>query len=201
MNSRAPTAARKPRISATNSCVGEREPPQQLAARRCVASRSSRVAARPRPLPGARSRMPSWRRASARRRTSRRAQPSRRARPAGRSDRRTSRRARARARRSRDAAVVAVDVLQHATGPAGEADPEDRADVRVGDRPRTPSSRHLIVSIDSMNSIRSSRSLSGIARGRRRTGSTQALPQARRACRPRSRRSRRRRALPPRSSS
>src|SRR5205823_5327954 len=31
-------------------------------------------------------------------------------------------------------AVVAVDVLEHSTGPAREADAEDRADVRVGHR-------------------------------------------------------------------
>src|SRR5204863_7623277 len=32
------------------------------------------------------------------------------------------------------AALVAVDVLEHSAGPAGEADAEDRADVGVGNR-------------------------------------------------------------------
>src|SRR5690349_16886023 len=33
-----------------------------------------------------------------------------------------------------DRGLVAVDVLEHAARPAGEANPEDRADVGVGDR-------------------------------------------------------------------
>ena len=108
--------------------------------------------------------------------------------------RRTSRRnSSARATKPADAARVALDVLQHAAGPGREADAEDRADVGVGTEVSTPSSKHFTVSSASMNSIRSESSCRSTSWFVAPNCSRSPGQSRGRACRPRTRRSRRRR--------